>query len=98
MNHKGDLIHVPVEQAAQPAEGECLLDRWWMHHPEHGLLGYLQPGRSFSFNPMCNRDGEVCKRVLKHWFTDHEPRFMPIVYLAHFEREARQVFGERKKA
>ena len=65
-------IHVPIETATEPHGHQCLVNKYWMHHPEKGLAFYVLQGTTkHSLNmderlrPQCNDQEEVTKRLLK---------------------------------
>jgi len=90
---RGVLLHVPLEVATTPANGECLVDRWWAVHPEKGVAFYFVPFgyyRSEEPAPQCNPDEHTARALTKRLNPDHEVHQIPAVYMAHAVRAARE--------
>lgn len=72
------LKFVPLDQAADPPSGliEHLKDRWWVTHPERGLVFWVT-GQLKS--PQCN-SSESIARHLAQMYPWAEVRFVPSVF------------------
>lgn len=86
----GQVLYVPISLATTPANGRCLVDRYWTVHPERGLAFWFEPKgyyRSEEPAPQCNSSEVVCLTMTVRLYPGHECRFVPVVYLAHANRE-----------
>lgn len=87
---RGTVFHIPEAQATAPAEGYCILDRWWAVHPEKGLAFYAQLrgyARSEEPSPQCNPSEATMRALAARIHPDHEVKHIPLVFFEHAERE-----------
>ena len=47
----GIVFYVPKDVATAPADGPCLVNRWWVVHPEKGIAFYCSRRRPFDLEP-----------------------------------------------
>jgi hypothetical protein len=71
------LTYISFDEAAKPRDGEVMVDRWWVVHPDKGLAvhgeGALQ----------CNTNGSLPQRLAKAYGAPHEVRFFPIAFVGN---------------
>jgi hypothetical protein len=78
------IIYVPKDQAVIPRSGECVVDNWWVVHPEHGLLFYIPNLRYHDFpTPQCNTDEHAAVLVRDRLYFNCLVEKFPVVYLSH---------------
>lgn len=87
MSQPLSLIYVPFSQLIIPATGECMVDHWWIVHPEKGAVfvpnrynGALPP------YPQANRDKRVTDQIIAsmgHLYPDCCVAHVAIAYLSH---------------
>lgn len=81
-------MYVPLEVLQTPITGECLVDRYWMVHPEKGALYTLNEHEAYyqgSVRETCNADKRIVERFL---LPEHEVAQVHVAYLAHGTRMA----------
>lgn len=62
-----------IDQTDRPQDSDvCILNRWWLVHPELGLLVYK------GFSIQCNEHKDIVDRLAKPWT---ETRFIPVAYI-----------------
>lgn len=86
----GQFLYVPEAVAVKPAEGRCLVNRWWAVHPERGVAFYAQLfgyTRSEEPSPQCNSNEHVARHLTAKLQPDCEVKLLPTVFLAHAQRE-----------
>jgi len=96
----GTLFHIPLEVATTPADGDCLTARWWSVHPEKGIEFYFQAfgyARSETPHPQCNPVETIARLLQERLWPDHTTQFVPVVFLAHAEREMARIKSEMRK-
>lgn len=89
-------MHVPLDLIQTPKAGECLVDRFWMVHPEKGALYLFTEGSPFhtdSVRETCNMNEEIVRRFL---LKDHEVMKIPVAFLAHGTSMANDFLKEIK--
>lgn len=78
------LIYVPKETAVIPRDGECLVNHWWIIHPEQGLAFYIPTLRAQTDPmPQCNKSEEVTRTLAERVYSNHAVEQIPIVYASH---------------
>ncbi len=97
---KQHQMHVPLDLLQRPISGECLIDAFWMVHPDKGALYVLddhQASYSGAVREACNRDERLVHRFLQ---ADHVVQQIPVAYLAHGARLGeefrKQLLADRK--
>ena len=73
---------VPFDEATTPREGNlwCRTNRWWVVHPEDGVMFYGVKGRLADASPLCNSDEVIVQYLQQKHYPDCEVRFIPVVY------------------
>jgi hypothetical protein len=79
--HEKARAWLSLEDAKKPQDGEVLVDRWWIYHPEKGLLFVRFPGNWFA--AQCNRDKRVTDKIHDSLYKDLGVCYMAEVYLAY---------------
>lgn len=77
--------YVSLDAATKPRNGECVVDNWWIVHPEKGLAFYKSGKR---LSPQCNRSESTAKMLCDRLLGEnhgHVVVFVPVVYLGHTE-------------
>ncbi|MCV9963892.1 hypothetical protein OIU34_18610 [Pararhizobium sp. BT-229] len=97
-------MHVPLDLIQTPKTGECLVDRYWMVHPERGALYVFDEGSPYHTDCVreaCNMNEEIVRRFLQK---DHEVVKIPVAFLAHgnsladaFLKEVKALVEARRK-
>lgn len=78
------LIYVPKETAILPRTGECIIDHWWVIHPERGLVFFVPSLRHSDMPaPQCNLDQRVTDRLCKQLYSNCHVEQISIVFMAH---------------
>lgn len=78
------LIYVPKETAILPRTGECIIDHWWIIHPERGLVFFVPSLRHSDMPaPQCNLDQRVTDRLCKQLYGNCHVEQLSIVFMAH---------------
>lgn len=101
---RGKVFYVHVDVATEPRNGECIVDHWWVVHPEKGIAFWYKPSgylRSDEPSPQCNQDKFTCQHITKKIYPDHETRQISVVYLGHAMqamREDREHLAKEKAA
>jgi hypothetical protein len=88
MSGKQHQMHISLDMLQTPASGECVVDAFWMVHPDKGALYTLdehQARHTDCVREAYNYDTRVVKMFLQ---PDHEIVQIPIAYLAHGRRAA----------
>ena len=89
----GRFLHVPLELAQQPVDGECLCNRRWSVHPKKGVSFYYTPFGYYKSEepaPQCNAQEFTAKHLAKRLTPDNEVIQLPVVYLTHALRAMRK--------
>jgi len=97
---KGRFIHVPIDAATTPRNGECLCDRWWAVHPQKGVAFYYTPFggcASEEPSPQCNAQEWTVKHLTKRLYPDHDVIKIPVVYMGHALQAMREDRERLKK-
>ncbi|CTQ45721.1 hypothetical protein [Roseibium aggregatum] len=86
------LFFISETLAATPRDGECIVDKYWVIHPEKGLAFFYPlsgPYRGDPPAPQFNRSEAtakaLCDRVYGEGFT---VKYVPVVFAAWALREA----------
>ena len=88
MTSKQHQMHVPLDLLQTPATGECVVDKFWMVHPEKGALYVLDESAARypdSVREVCNSDVRIVERFLQQ---GHVAMQIPVAYLTHGKRAA----------
>ena len=74
------LVFVPLVIATRPPPGivEHLKDRWWVVHPEKGVV-YFRTGKD-NLSPQCNGNEEIARRFLSAFPEWAEVVLIPSVF------------------
>ena len=94
---RGHIFYVPEDVAQTPAEGECLVARYWTVHPEKGLAFYYVPTgyfRSDEPSPQCNCDRFTAETLTARIHPGHSVKLIPVVFFQH----AVKAMGKHKAA
>lgn len=81
------LLYVPEGRATEPAAGSCIVDCWWIVHPQFGLAFYEWGAGEPS--PQCNASRALVEHMLRkgRMHEGHVAKLVPVVFLAHALRE-----------
>jgi len=91
----GIVFFISKEMATTPAEGYCIVNRWWTVHPEKGLAFYcsrrrsyeLEPGEEEEPSPQCNGDEFTARHLQQHLYPDCSTELIPVVFTYHAIKE-----------
>jgi hypothetical protein len=81
-------MHISLDVLQTPASGECVVDAFWMVHPDKGALYTLdehQARYTECVRAIYNYDTRIVKMFLQ---PDHEIVQIPVAYLTHGVRAA----------
>lgn len=68
---------VPFER--EPDEGDRIMrDRWWVAHPERGLVTWVSYGRNAIISPQCNAVESITRALAAKLYPWAEVRFVPV--------------------
>lgn len=84
-------FHVPLDLLTTPRSGECIVDSWWMVHPEHGALFVADLRESSMFRsptPRTNYDERIVRRFLQ---AGYEVKQINVAFMS-------QAYGPMKEA
>jgi len=90
---EGNIFFVREDIAITPADGMCITNRWWAFHPEKGLAFYYVADGFYGTPepcPQCNNDESTARKLIADLLPDLQVKFVPVVFLAHARRIARQ--------
>lgn len=76
-------FHVPLDVLTTPRSGECVVDSWWMVHPEHGALFVVNAWESSLSRepiPRTNYDERIVRRFLQKGY---EARQIKVAFISH---------------
>lgn len=80
------LLYVPLNVAQKPISGECLVNYWWIVHPENGIAySAVITGRwaSTQPHPFAKETEPDCRVLQEHLFMNHQVMKIPVVYMEH---------------
>ena len=91
----GIIFYIPLEVATTPAEGHCLVNRWWTVHPEKGVAFYcsrkrligLDPWEQDEPSPQCNSDEFTSRELTRRNHPDCVVMHIPAVFVGEAIRE-----------
>jgi hypothetical protein len=74
------LRFVPCEKARTPKDGlvHCLLDRWWVIHPEKGIV-FWRPSGKGEGSPQCNSNREITESLAARMYPWARVELIPMV-------------------
>lgn len=75
-------FHVPLDVLITPRSGECVVDSWWMVHPEHGVsftVDMWESSMSRRPIPWTNYDRRIVERFLKN---GHEAKQINVAFIS----------------
>lgn len=74
------LRFVSIEKAAELKEGivYCYLNRWWVCHPEKGIIFY-RPEGTHGGSPQCNTREDVTRDMASRLYPWAEVKLLPVV-------------------
>lgn len=84
------MLYVPESVAAEPANGRCIVDHWWLVHPTLGVAFY-EYGDPDRIAPQCNVNRRIVELDRLHKTGGHAVKRIPVVYVAHAFRERRRL-------
>jgi hypothetical protein len=91
------VFHVPLERAATPVDGRCVVARWWAMHPAKGLafcaaveLHRVDDGDRRAA-PQCHSDEALARLLSQRLYPGHDVVFVPVVFLTHAAKVAREL-------
>jgi hypothetical protein len=95
---RGLIFYVPEAMAAEPANGEAIVNAWWTVHPEKGVAFYmdrrrspfLEPGEREDPSPQCNQEQATAEHIQRRLYPDCITKQIPVVFTAHALREMRR--------
>ena len=71
------LQFVPFDR--EPSEGDRIMrDRWWVTHPERGLLTVISRGREPYASPQCNSIEEIARGIAAKLYPWAEVKFVRV--------------------
>lgn len=75
---------IPLDELTRPRDGDCLVDRWWVVHPEDGLMFYASEKRYATpsgASPQCNGQEAITRKLRDNLYPDCDVQFVPAVYV-----------------
>lgn len=76
---KGPRFYVPLSDLTSPLTGECLVDLWWIVHPDLGAMFWVPQSRNTDPYPAANKSELIVRRFLPE---GHEAVQVNTAYLA----------------
>jgi len=97
MARKAFMVYVPEATAVTPLAGRCIVDHWWIVHPQHGLAFYEWGGDAPS--PQCNSARGVVEPMTHEgrMHAGHMVKHFPVVFVGHAHRELRRLRESRTR-
>ena len=95
----GEIFYVPIEKATIPAGSHCLVDRYWIVHPEKGIAFYAQLfgyGSSDEPSPQCNTSEYVVRFDIQRRHPDCVVKKIPVVFTVHAQRKLNTLKRQRR--
>jgi hypothetical protein len=80
------LLYVPLQVAQKPISGECMVDQWWIVHPQNGVTySAVLTGKWTSTLPhvFCRENEADCRVLQESLFPEHQVMKIPVVYNEH---------------
>ncbi len=83
------LHYVPIEAASKPANGEVLVNYWWITHPEREEILFWRQHPRAELKAQANQNESITRTLISKLYQMHRATFVPAVYLASVEKELR---------
>lgn len=83
---RGRLSFIPVELLATPRDGETMVDRWWVCHPEHGTIWHQHSTR-MGWSPQCNLNEHAARTIGAKLYNGADYIHIPIAYPGRWDEE-----------
>lgn len=77
-NRGSKLVYVSLDEASQPRDGEVLINRWWVTHPDKGLAFY-GPARI----PQYHHNQMIAKVLCERLYPGHVVVQVPAVFVGY---------------
>lgn len=68
------VTYIDLDTIERPCDGPCLVDRWWVVHPEKGAA-------MFGESPQCNTDMRLVDRIIASRYPGHYSQKIRVAYL-----------------